>query len=219
MNPSDDNTPQNVSRRTLIAGATLLPALVPLSALTAHAQPAPVVFSPDERKLLEAYLDRLVPKDEHGPGALECGAIGYMETQLAGPLAAEKTNFLMGLGAIEAFARRAQNAPFAELSAAQRDAVLTAMDAGSAAGFANARAVFSRIRRLTLEGMFSDPHYGGNTGFAGWDLIRYPGPRLAVGPAEQSMTGEIKPYRKSAWPQGSSSQKAPGQTGGGDHGH
>jgi len=213
MNPSDEkdtrNVSPNVTRRTLIASATLLP----LSALTARAQPAPVVFSPDERKLLEAYLDRLVPKDELGPGAVECGAIGYMETQLAGALAAEKTNFLRGLGSIEAFALASQGSRFAELSAEKRDAVLTAMESGSAAGFANSRAVFSRIRRLTLEGMFSDPHYGGNANFAGWDLIRYPGPRLAVGPAEQSMTGEIKPYRHSAWPLGSSSQS------GGSHGH
>lgn len=214
ISPSDEKDTRNVSRRTLIASATFLPTLVPLSALTARAQPAPVVFSPDERKFLEAYLDRLVPKDEHGPGAVECGAIGYMETQLAGALAAEKTNFLRGLGGIEAFALANHGSRFAELSAEQRDAVLTAMESGSAAGFANARAVFSRIRRLTLEGMFSDPHYGGNANFAGWDMIRYPGPRLAVGPAEQSMTGEIKPYRKSAWPQGSSSQ-----SGGGAHGH
>jgi gluconate 2-dehydrogenase gamma chain len=214
MNSGDDNKSHDVSRRTLIASATFLPTLVPLSSLTARAQPAPVVFSPDERKLLEAYLDRLVPKDEHGPGAVECGAIGYMETQLSGALAAEKPNFLRGLGGIEAFALANHGSRFVELSAETRDAVLTAMESGSAAGFANSRAVFSRIRRLTLEGMFSDPHYGGNSNFAGWDMIRYPGPRLAVGPAEQSMTGEIKPYRKSAWPPG-----APNQTNGGAHGH
>jgi gluconate 2-dehydrogenase gamma chain len=213
ISPSDEKDTRNVSRRTLIASA----ALVPLSALTARAQPAAPAagaLSETERKILEAFVDRLVPKDEHGPGAVECGAANYIDQQLAGALAAEKTNFTAGLAAIDAFAQRTHNAPFAALSTEETDAVLTAMESGSAAGFSNARAVFSRIRRLTLEGMFSDPHYGGNTNFAGWDLIRYPGPRLAVGPAEQSMTGEIKPYRKSAWPQGSSSQ-----SGGGAHGH
>lgn len=222
MTPDDEkeirNVSPNVTRRTLIASATFLPALIPLSALTARAQPAAAMagaLSESERKILEAFVDRLVPKDEHGPGALECGAANYIDQQLAGALAAEKTNFAAGLAAIEAFSQRSQNAAFAELSTEKRDAVLTAMEGGSAAGFANSRAVFSRIRRLTLEGMFSDPHYGGNTNFAGWDLIRYPGPRLAVGPAEQSMTGEIKPYRKSAWPQGGSSQNS----GGGGNGH
>jgi gluconate 2-dehydrogenase gamma chain len=203
---------QKLSRRAVIASA----AFVPLSALTSRAQPAAPTagaLSVTERKILEAFVDRLVPKDEHGPGAVECGAANYIDQQLAGALAAERANFTAGLAAIDAFSQRTQNAPFVELSAEKRDMVLTAMDSGSAAGFANARAVFSRIRRLTLEGMFSDPHYGGNTNFAGWDLIRYPGPRIAVGPAEQSMTGEIKPYRKSAWPQGSS------QSSGGGHGH
>ncbi len=214
MNLGDEKDILNVSRRTLIASA----ALVPLSALTARAQPTATMagaLSETERKILEAFVDRLVPKDEHGPGAVECGAAHYIDQQLAGALAAEKTNFAAGLAAIEAFSQRTQNSAFAELSAEKRDVVLTAMEAGSAAGFANARAVFSRIRRLTLEGMFSDPHYGGNTNFAGWDLIRYPGPRLGVGPAEQSMTGEIKPYRHSAWPLGSSPQT----NGGGAHGH
>jgi hypothetical protein len=216
VTPDDENethdVPQNVTRRTLIASA----ALVPLSGLISTAQPATPVagaLSESEKKILEAFVDRLVPKDEHGPGAVECGAANYIDQQLAGALAAEKTNFAAGLAAIEAFSQRSQNAAFAELSPEKRDAVLTAMDSGSAAGFANARAVFSRIRRLTLEGMFSDPHYGGNTNFAGWDLIRYPGPRIAVGPAEQSMTGEIKPYRRSAWPQGST------QSSGGGNGH
>jgi hypothetical protein len=198
----------NLSRRAVIATA----AFVPLSALEVRAQSTPSVLSASERQILEAFIDRLVPKDDLGPGAVECGAANYIDQQLAGALAAEKTNFIAGLTAIEAFSQRTHRASFIDLSAEKRDAVITAMEAGSAAGFANARAVFARIRRLTLEGMFSDPHYGGNTNFAGWDAIRYPGPRVAVGPAEQSMTGEIKPYRKSAWPQGGSSSS------GGDHG-
>jgi gluconate 2-dehydrogenase gamma chain len=56
---------------------------------------------------------------------------------------------------------------------------------------------FALIRRLTLEGMFGDPSYGGNRNFAGWDLIRYPGPRLAVAPEDQRMGVEIKPVRYS----------------------
>jgi gluconate 2-dehydrogenase gamma chain len=118
---------------------------------------------------------------------------------LVGALAEEKANFLDGLAAMDSFARTSQGAPFADLSPNQQDAVLTAMDSGTAAGFPNARAVFARFRRLTLEGMFSDPHYGGNRDFAGWDLIRYPGPRVAVSPAEQRIKVDIKPYRRSAY--------------------
>src|SRR5690242_18877930 len=49
----------------------------------------------------------------------------------------------------------------------------------------NLKAFFDRIHRLTLEGMFGDPCYGGNRNFAGWDLIRYPGSKLASSPQDQ----------------------------------
>ena len=73
------------------------------------------------------------------------------------------------------------------------------MESGSAEGFPNARAFFNRARRLTMEGMFGDPYYGGNKNFAGWDLIRYPGPRLATTQDDQKMGVEIKPYHHSAY--------------------
>ena len=198
MHPDDKQVP-NVSRRSLIAGA----ALVPVAALTsgpAAAAPssAKSVFSAAELKTLEAFADRLVPKDELGPGAVECGAASYIDQALAGALAEEKGSFLHGLAAVDSFARSTHGAPFAELAPGKQDAVLIAMESGEAPGFPNARAVFARIRRLTLEGMFSDPFYGGNKNFRGWDLIRYPGPRVAVSPDEQKIKVEIKPYRRSA---------------------
>ena len=58
---------------------------------------------------------------------------------------------------------------------------------------------FNRARILTLEGMFSDPYYGGNKNFAGWDLIRYPGPRTAVAAENQALNADVKPYRMSAY--------------------
>ena len=47
--------------------------------------------------------------------------------------------------------------------------------------------------------MFSDPYYGGNRGFAGWDLIRYPGPLMAVSPEEQKIRAPIKAVRASVY--------------------
>ena len=83
--------------------------------------------------------------------------------------------------------------------APQKDELLTVMERNEAPGFERgSRAFFFRLRQLTLEGMFGDPFYGGNRNFAGWDLIRYPGPRMAVSPAEQRIKGPIKPLRVSA---------------------
>jgi len=187
---------RGLSRRSLIRGA----ALVPVAALTSAAAPTAgqTVFSASERKTLEAFVERLVPTDELGPGALECGAVPYIDQALREALAEEKSSFLQSLAEVDAYARKTQDAAFADLAQEKKDAILRAMEQGTAEGFDNARAVFARFRRLTLEGMFSDPYYGGNTSFRGWDLIRYPGPRVAVSPEDQQMKVEIKPYRHSA---------------------
>ena len=187
---------RGLSRRSLIRGA----ALVPVAALTSAAAPtgSQTVFSATERKTLEGFIERLVPSDELGPGALECGAVSYIDQALRDALAEEKSSFLQGLAEVDAYARKTQDTSFADLAAEKKDAILKAMENGTAEGFENSRAVFARFRRLTLEGMFSDPYYGGNTNFRGWDLIRYPGPRVAVSPEDQQMKVEIKPYRRSA---------------------
>lgn len=191
----DDQEVRNLSRRSLIAGVALVPVAALTSAAPAAAQ---TVFSDAERKTLGAFVDRLVPSDEVGPGALDCGAISYIEQALGGALSAEKSSFLQSLAEVDSYARKAQGAAFADLSPDKKDAVLTAMEKGTAEGFENARAIFTRFRRLTLEGMFSDPYYGGNTGFKGWDMIRYPGPRVAVAAEDQQMKVQISPYRRSA---------------------
>ena len=191
----DEKQPVEITRRTVLAGATL----IPVTALTAAAQTPDTALTPPQKKILEAFVDRLVPKDELGPGAVECGAANYIDRQLAGYLAPEKETLVAGLAAVDAYARSSQGASLPDLSADQKDAVLTAVENGSATGVPNARAFFTRVRRLTLEGMFGDPYYGGNKNYAGWDLIRYPGPRLAVSPDDQKMTVAPKPYRNSAY--------------------
>jgi gluconate 2-dehydrogenase gamma chain len=194
-----------ITRRAVIVSA----AIVPVAALTARAQQTAitVVFSAPQLRILVAFVDRIIPRDELGPSASESGVPEYINRSLGDYLAAEKTAFIEGLEATDAFARRSQNAAFVDLTPEKQDAVLTAMDNGSADGFPNARAFFNRARRLTMEGMFGDPYYGGNKNFAGWDLIRYPGPRLATSQDDQKMGVEIKPYHHSAY------------GGGGEHGH
>jgi gluconate 2-dehydrogenase gamma chain len=178
---------KRISRRTVIAGA-----FVPVTALTAAAK---ATLTAPQRKTLEAFADRLMPHDEYGPSASEAGAVEYIDRSLSDYLAPEKPAIVKGLAALDAFAGR----PFAELSPVEQDQVIAAMEKNTATGFEpDSRTFFLRIRQLTLEGMFGDPFYGGNRAYAGWDLIRYPGPRLAVGPDEQKIGVEIKPFRSSA---------------------
>ena len=187
-----------ISRRAVLTSATIVPA----AALTATAQEAgkpASVFSAEQMKTLEAFIGRLIPADELGPGAVELGAQNYIDRQLAGYLAPERAAFLAGLNDLDAYARRTRGGGFAELSAVQRDEILGAMENGRAEGFATARNFFNRARRLTIEGTFADPVYGGNRNGAGWDIIRYPGPRPAVGPEMQRMDQAPAPYRESAY--------------------
>jgi gluconate 2-dehydrogenase gamma chain len=183
-----------LSRRAVIASA----AIIPIAALTSAAQPASAL-SDVQLRLLAAFVDRLIPKDELGPSASESGVPEYINRALGDYLAGEKTAFVEGLEATDAFARRSEDRAFVDLTPDKQDALLTLMDNGSAAGFPNAQAFFNRARRLTMEGMFGDPYYGGNKNFAGWDLIRYPGPRLATSQEDQKMGIEIKPYHHSAY--------------------
>jgi gluconate 2-dehydrogenase gamma chain len=183
---------KDVSRRTLIQSA----AFVPLAALVSSAQQPPSTsLTPAQMNTLVAFIDRLIPSDELGPGAVESGAQIYIDRVLGGPNASEKDTFLQGLQAVDSYAQRVHGAALAELSSEKRDQLLTEL----AAGNLPESTFFNRVRRLTLEGMFSDPYYGGNKNFAGWDLIRYPGPRPAVAAEDQALNREIKPYRVSAY--------------------
>ncbi len=189
MNPSKDDP--TITRRTLIVSTAFVPLAALTAPLAAQTTAAPThALGAAERKTLEAFVDRLIPADELGPGALQGGAAEYIDRCLADYLAAEKASIVEGLAAVDATARSSQGAAFAELSAEKRDAVLTSIER---------QPFFNRVRRLTLEGMFGDPHYGGNVNFVGWDLIKYPGPRPAVAPEDQKMGVEIKPYHRSAW--------------------
>jgi gluconate 2-dehydrogenase gamma chain len=200
-----------ITRRAVIVSAALVPVAALAQAPSSPAAPASAL-SDAQLRLLAAFVDRIIPKDELGPSASECDVPVYINRSLADYLAAEKTAFVEGLEAMDAFARRSQARAFIDLPPEKRDSVLAAMENGAAEGFPNARAFFNRARRLTLEGMFGDPYYGGNKNFAGWDLIRYPGPRLATTADDQKMGVDIKPYHHSAYPTG-------GGASGEGHGH
>ena len=167
-----------------------------------------------ESEALEAIVARLIPTDENGPGAAEARAAHYIDRALAGPLRALRSTYADGLAAIDAYARSAKGAPFAELSPGDQDAVLSEMENNTATGFSpNASAFFNLLRTHTIEGTFSDPYYGGNANFVGWNLIGYPGLRMGVSLDDQSMDAQLTPIRTSAYDDPMFAR------GGGDHGH
>jgi gluconate 2-dehydrogenase gamma chain len=181
------------SRRDMLKGVGLAaaPLAVPVQAVPApHAEPPRETLetlTAAEAACLTAITGRLIPTDANGPGAIEAKASRYIDRALAGPLSGSREAYRAGLSAIDALARETRGQPFAALQPAEQDALLTLVERNQAPGFANSAAFFTLVRGHTLQGTFSDPYYGGNAGFVGWDLIGYPGVRMGVGPELQKM--------------------------------
>jgi gluconate 2-dehydrogenase gamma chain len=166
-----------------------------------------------EADTLQAIVARLIPADENGPGAAEAGAAHYIDRALGGPLRGFREAYAAGLAALDAHALAAKGATFVKLPADQQDAILTDLEKNAASGFApDAATFFNLVRTHTIQGTFCDPYHGGNASFIGWDLIGYPGIRMAVDADEQGAKAP-QPVRKSAYADAMFTMK------GGDHGH
>jgi gluconate 2-dehydrogenase gamma chain len=166
-----------------------------------------------EADTLQAVVARLIPADENGPGAAEAGAAHYIDRALSGPLRGSRDAYAAGLAALDAYAVSTKGATFVKLSADQQDAILADLEKNAASGFSpDAATFFNLVRTHTIQGTFCDPYYGGNANFIGWDLVGYPGIRMAVSADEQGAKAP-QPVRKSAYADAMFTMK------GGDHGH
>ena len=112
--------------------------------------------------------------------------LNYIDLALAGAYSDLQDFYRRGLAALDAHCRTAYSKPFAQLTAAQQDEVITALEGGKATGFTwpSAQAFFNTVRTHTMEGMFADPVYGGNKDFAGWILVGFPGAQPLFSPAD-----------------------------------
>ncbi len=203
------------SRRELLrrAGFLGVAASVPMRALASAQRPARQALetlTAAEAETLEAIVTRLIPSDEHGPGAAEANAAHYIDRALGGALAASREAYRSGLAAVDTYARASKGAPFARLSTQNQDAVLTDIENDVATGFTpGAATFFNLLRAHTIQGTFCDPYYGGNSNFVGWDLIGYPGIRLAVSVNDQRLDPRLMPIHRSAYGFAMFSRKLP----------
>src|SRR5688572_15883164 len=238
---NDSEQPGRLSRRTLLARVAFIGAGAAVARSDASARPHPPdshaeaaveqsatgqppleTLTAAEMATLEAIAARLIPTDETGPGAAEAGAARYVDRALGGALATSREAYRDGLAAVDAYARSSKGSPFDRLTPADRDAVLRDMETGRATGFApDAPTFFNLVRTHVIQGTFGDPFYGGNANFVGWDLIGYPGIRLAVAPADQRLDTRPVPTRQSAYDLAMFSKKKPARArlGADDHDH
>jgi hypothetical protein len=118
------------------------------------------------------------------------GGARYIDRALGDALAGSRDAYAAGLAALDASAQRSRGRPFADLESGEQDALLGDMED---------TAFFGLVREHTIQGTFCDPYYGGNEDFVGWELIGYPGIRLAVGPDAQRMDAKLTMNRVSAY--------------------
>lgn len=231
-----DEAPRSLSRRALLKGAGLagVAAVLPGGVVAAPAASAPAPPAPpaapsspgiplvhlrpnprrrvyenltaEEARTLEAIMDRLIPTDEQGPGAVDAGAMNYLDRALGGALKPEREAYRVGLEALDRYAVYSRGARFVDLTPYDQDSVLIDLEGGSAtgsgAGFdGSSGAFFGMLKGHTWQGMFGDPYYGGNVDFAGWHLIRYPGVRTVVTVEDQRRleAGQLEANYRSAY--------------------
>lgn len=170
-------------------------------------------FTPSEYQLTQAAAERIYPADDNGPGAKDLNAAIYIDHQLAGhygmntkdyrlgkfyaPEATQggqtkmlnKDLFVLGLKELNNYSLQNFEATFGELEATDQDVVLAAFseDKMKFSGVSSSE-FFNLLRKLTLEGVYADPLYGGNKDMQGWAMRKYPGSRMSYVQEIQSKT-------------------------------
>ena len=159
-----------------------------------------------ETEILSAMVDRLIPSDEMGPGALDAGVIRYIDRALSEAESDTAGAYRSGLAALDTYSRYTRGGPFIDLSTIDQDSVLLDVQISAATGagvgfVGGSGSFFNMVKSHTWQGMFGDPEYGGNVNFAGWDLLDYPGVRLRVSPEDQRRmeADQLEPVRRSAY--------------------
>jgi gluconate 2-dehydrogenase gamma chain len=162
-------------------------------------KPVYLFFNVTEAQFIEAACERLIPADELGAGALAAGVPNYLDKQLGGAWGAGERLYRSGpwqpgtpsqgyqlpLTPAELFhiALRAINhdfekrgSKFHELSPeAQDDYLKTLQNGGPDLDGVPSAVFFDMFLRMTVEGFFADPVYGGNRDMVAWRMIGFPG--------------------------------------------
>jgi gluconate 2-dehydrogenase gamma chain len=168
-----------IARSAAYGGALWLSLSMPRPRALAAAQAStePAVLLPGQWKTLAAMSARILPPDD-APGAVEAGCVNFIDKALANEDAAMRPDYTQGLEAVDHCARARHAKSFAELTAAEQDALLVALQDGAAPEWTasmSAADFFELVRVYTVMGFLADPEHGGNRDYAGWKLLGYPG--------------------------------------------
>jgi hypothetical protein len=151
----------------------------------------PKILSNLERRTLEAVAERIFPRTDT-PGAVEIGAVDYIEIALAGDYAALLPLYRASLRALNRHAKAKFEGQFARLDGAQQDSLLKDFESGSA-DYKKAAEFFETVKYHIFEGVFCEPHYGGNKNMDGWRAVGFPGQQWGYSDAYINKPVDIEP--------------------------
>src|SRR5439155_4532045 len=136
-----------------------------------------VTFSSAEARAATAIFERMFPADPDAPGATAIGVVDYLDRALAGPYGEHVETYRLGLRALDGAAGARHHRWFADCEPDEQDRLLGDLERGQMPGLGatSAAAFFELIRAHLLEGLFSDPIYGGNREKLGWKVLGHPG--------------------------------------------
>jgi gluconate 2-dehydrogenase gamma chain len=208
-----------VDRRTFLkwsAGAVAMLAVQGAFRLDAVAQEEGFggyqFFSRDEGALMEAFAGRIWPGSLDDPGAVEAGAVHYVDRALAGPYGAYQHAYRVILRDQLGIIRQRYGVGVQDLDDEQVDALLGELEGRTGdqdllsqmpgrdleLGLGPSSS-FEMIRTHVLEGVFCDPIHGGNRDFAGWRAVNYPGAHYVYSAEEQQVFEPLtKPFQSVA---------------------
>ena len=155
----------------------------------------------DEAAFIEALVDHMIPADEISPKGTDLGVNIYIDRALAGSwgkgdrlymqgpwkLGAPSQGYQLpltpaqlyraGIEATNAHCRKTWGRSFDRVEAAQREEVLVGLSTGKITFDSGlpVRTFWTTLYQTVVEGMYSDPIYGGNRNKAGWAIIGFPG--------------------------------------------
>lgn len=190
---------RSMLRSTVASGTAAMVPLIATTSCTSLPASGTSPLSERENATLAAFADRIIPADELGPGASQCGVTDYINNTLVSWNSGDLPLIHEGLQALQTGALQSYGRNFDALSAGEQDFLIERMENSWLEGMRDSAQAFNRLYRLVLEGMFSDPWYGGNRNFAGWDLIGYPGAVMGSTAEMQVMGGRLPPLHTSAY--------------------
>jgi len=123
-----------------------------------------VRLTPAEANALRAFAAQIIPSGDGQPGAVEAGAVEFVDRALGMAYFAELVPVMRaGLADLDTRARPLGARDFASLPNEQQVTTMREIER---------EPFFAAARTLVIIGTFADPAYGGNRNGAGWDLVK-----------------------------------------------